>query len=507
MQVQPNSTIMLFSGVPLDNTYEHTLWFDSAGAQNFGTPVRVFNANTYQRVNAGVFQARCLADEIYNCNYMAFQNTSFGGKWFYAFITSIEYVNNGTTNVYYEIDVMQTYLHDVTLKACTVEREHTVQDLMFQHLQPEPVQVHDYIFEDYTDAHDLYHGAMGIIVGTAEVANDDEMRACSGDLIDGVFNGLTLHYFSATPGGIAQLRQLVSNYTIAGKADGVICMYMVPAVTMPGVGDGSIIAYSSSAFSLNITLPRLSDDWTLDGYKPKNRKMYTYPFNFVHVDNSSGDSLQLKYELFDAGLPTMKTYCSISTPVQISLYPMNYKRVSGNLNTECLKITDYPLCSWTYDAFADWCARSAVPMAVNAIPNVIGSLTNPAGLVTGAVSAVSSGLQAYFAPDVIKGSVGGGNVDFASGQKAFHTGRCCASYDDAIVIDEFFTRYGYACNRTKVPNRNVRPHWTYTKTIGCVAVGNCPADDVRKICNIYDKGITFWKNIGEVGNYQLDNTV
>ena len=47
--------------------------------------------------------------------------------------------------------------------------------------------------------------------------------------------------------------------------------------------------------------------------------------------------------------------------------------------------------------------------------------------------------------------------------------------------------------------------WTYTKTRGCVLVGDAPADDVRAICNIYDSGITFWKNGNEVGNYSLDN--
>ena len=30
---------------------------------------------------------------------------------------------------------------------------------------------------------------------------------------------------------------------------------------------------------------------------------------------------------------------------------------------------------------------------------------------------------------------------------------------------------------------------------------------MKKICNIYDNGITFWKNGSEVGQYNLDNTV
>ena len=81
------------------------------------------------------------------------------------------------------------------------------------------------------------------------------------------------------------------------------------------------------------------------------------------------------------------------------------------------------------------------------------------------------------------------------------------SAEYAKVIDDYFDMYGYATRSVKVPNRSARPHWNYVKTNGCVLSGNAPADDVRKICSIYDDGITFWKNPSEVGNYSLDNSL
>ena len=45
------------------------------------------------------------------------------------------------------------------------------------------------------------------------------------------------------------------------------------------------------------------------------------------------------------------------------------------------------------------------------------------------------------------------------------------------------------------------------KTVGATVTGSVPADDMKKICSIYDNGITFWKNGSEVGQYNLDNTV
>ena len=79
------------------------------------------------------------------------------------------------------------------------------------------------------------------------------------------------------------------------------------------------------------------------------------------------------------------------------------------------------------------------------------------------------------------------------------------SAEYAKIIDDYFDMFGYAKKKKKIPNTSIRPHWNYVKTNGCVLSGNSPADDVRKICGIYDNGITFWKNASEIGNYSLDN--
>lgn len=77
----------------------------------------------------------------------------------------------------------------------------------------------------------------------------------------------------------------------------------------------------------------------------------------------------------------------------------------------------------------------------------------------------------------------------------------------ARVIDDYFDLYGYATKRVKTPNISSRPHWNYTKTIGCNVVSvNCNNNDVTAIKNIFDNGITFWKNADEIGNYSLDNS-
>ena len=77
----------------------------------------------------------------------------------------------------------------------------------------------------------------------------------------------------------------------------------------------------------------------------------------------------------------------------------------------------------------------------------------------------------------------------------------------AKTIDNYFTMFGYKVNTLKIPNVRNRPHWTYIKTRGCNIKGSMPVDDIATIEDIVDNGITFWRNINEVGDYSLDNSV
>lgn len=155
MNIEPNSKIYLLRNVPLDNTYTDTMWFENASSQwtHFKTRAdtngEYFPAQTYQRKDIGVIRLDISADEIYDCNYLMFQNTNYGSKWFYSFITKVEYVNNAVSYVYYELDVMQTWMFDYTLEMCMVEREHSTTDQIGENIMAEPFDMGDYICEDW----------------------------------------------------------------------------------------------------------------------------------------------------------------------------------------------------------------------------------------------------------------------------------------------------------------------------------------------------------------------
>ena len=142
--IAPNTTVKLLQGCHIDSDYNHTIFFPDVNAQttfmqslvavNYGT----YNNQMYQRVGDGVIRLQVLADNIYGCNYMMFQNTNYGTKWFYAFIDNIKYVNDNATEIHYTIDDMQTWYFDYELGSCFVEREHVVSDRIGENIVAEP---------------------------------------------------------------------------------------------------------------------------------------------------------------------------------------------------------------------------------------------------------------------------------------------------------------------------------------------------------------------------------
>ena len=519
MYIEPNTTIKLYSGVPLDNTYNHTLYFASESEQRsyFSVSKYTLSAQSYQRVERGKMRIERKADDLYDCNYLAFKNVNYGDKWFYAFITSVEYINNVTSEITFEIDVMQTYMFDVTLKDCFVEREHSVTDVIGENIQAEPIETGEYVNSDYDLVRDVRDMLVLIMIAGEESTS-------FGDLYEGIYGGCNIWAYNSTD--TTNITSKVNEYI--QKPDQIIAMYMCPKMLIPDVPDGGKhLSYSRTSSFITETLPSVTEEsQDFDGYVPKNKKLYTYPYNFLRIDNASGQSLNLRYEFFDNLTPVIEIQGTFLMPVKLVARPCSYKGLPSyselggytSSKSEAISLENYPMCSWNVDTFKSWLAQNSVPVALNAI----GSVTNSAiasqysahptaSFATGTVGNVASVLSqvytASIAADQCRGNISNGNVNVARDIQAFYKQRCHVTKDFAIVIDNFFSMYGYATNKVKQPNISSRPHWNYVKTLGCVVVGRAPSDDIKKMCSIYDNGITFWKNANEVGDYSLDNSV
>lgn len=519
MYIQPLTNIRILKDVPLDTTYDHTIYFSTSTDQyNYFITKQKYNLTnyTYQRVKKGVSRVGIKADSLYDCNYMMFQNTAYGNKWFYAYITSVEFVNNECADIYFELDVMQTWFFDCEPDYCFIEREHTETDIIGSHIEPETVATGEYIMNDY-------QAITGMTDMCVCVAIVDTTSTVDGTLYDGIYGSAQLWAYDSTD--VQSINAKISEYI--EKPESVIAVYMFPKLFVGGtIPENHRLAYGTSASKTTIELEAVSTNDTLDGYKPKNKKLYTYPYNFYHIDNASGSELSLRYEFFDNRKPVVEISGTVTQPVIAVLRPCSYKGVnkyselSGytTLNTESIQLNNYPMCSWNFNAYQTWVAQNSVPIILNAVSStgklaIAGAYsTNPAATigtgVLGEVSGIMSQFyQASIAADISKGNMNNGGGNVANAKQQFYGGRCSITKEYAKMIDDYFTMFGYAIHKVKKPNRNSRPHWNYVKTIGATITGSVPSDDMRKICEIYNKGITFWKNGSEVGNYNLDNTV
>lgn len=156
MIYQPTTILKILRGVPFDSTFSDVRDFKTKEEQILyfnGLTKYTFENLSYQRINSSVSGGRpagtvnipLIADAVYDCNYIAFQNSeNYGGKWFYAFIKKINYISPASCQIEYEIDPWQTWQFDIKFKPSFVVREHPATDGLFENTVPEPVGVNYY---------------------------------------------------------------------------------------------------------------------------------------------------------------------------------------------------------------------------------------------------------------------------------------------------------------------------------------------------------------------------
>lgn len=77
------------------------------------------------------------------------------------------------------------------------------------------------------------------------------------------------------------------------------------------------------------------------------------------------------------------------------------------------------------------------------------------------------------------------------------------------IIDDYFSRFGYAINETIMPKLNSRKNWNYIE-IGeseNIGYGSVPSNFMEIINGACRRGVTIWHNHENLGNFSLDNKI
>lgn len=467
-------------------------------------------------------------------------NTTWNEGIYYVFIDSVKALNAYTLEVSFTVDNVMTYYSTglVNLGECLVERETVSDDTVGKHIEPENIPLGEYI---YANGVSYLYGLTDMCI-CVQFFTPDAGEDVNGELLDGIFSGGTIRVYPTTTGAVGQIKSILTTFLKSGKADDIL-MYMAPSAIMNGQSgvttnsdgsttipdEGVVYTNKGSATSINYILSTATRGESIgeDNYTPKNKKLFTYPYNFLRVTNNNGGILDLRYEFFLNNPEFIARICG-APPVTVTLTPTAYGG-SGTRNPDLmLSLSDYPLCSWSADSFSRWVASNRGQLALSLMSGVasmaggaammVGS--NAAGLTSQAgatalnasegqgaksgktgldsiIGVMAGAVDASRQGSYISGTRTNGNLQFSSGTMNFSYGRMSVTSAQAKVIDNYFSLYGYAVNIAKKPSPNNRKKFDFIKTRGAnIGAGNAsiseaPNNAIEEIISVLDAGAWF----------------
>lgn len=519
----------------LEKDYAHTMFFETAAAQQAYFQKRILSAMTftdfsYQRKDH-IIRIPKHVDSLFaaKINYCMYQNTEYSNKWFYAFVTDMKYVDDGRTDVYIKTDCIQTWMFDITVKHSFVEREHATTDKIGDHTIEEGLELGEYICNLHSVS-DYGGDSLSIVIGATKTPDGENVQ---GLMYNNIYSGVK--YYSFPTSAATDVNEFLSEYDSDGIGEAITCMFIAPSWLAP-IKDDHIVPSTSYTYDYYINsgsedvagVQKALTTGNLDGYTPRNKKLLAFPFRYLLVSNNAGTSVPFKYELFkNDGIPLVPHFVieGVLTPgCSIRMVPIYYNGIYRN-DEAGINMGKFPILNWTSDVYTNWLTQNGVNIALQ-VASGVGQIAAGAALmvgtgglgaaagggqIVGGVSAIAGTMaqihQQSFAPPQAKGNLNSGDVVTATERNDFHFYDMTIKAEHAKIIDEYFDMFGYKCHRVKVPAKNHRESYWYTKTIDANIVGGIPQDDLQTIKECYNRGITFWKNEEYYRNYSAPNAI
>lgn len=559
--ITPQTDVYLLK-VPLEINDINQLTFSNATAQyNYFNSLPKLSVDnfTYQRKD-GTIRYGANFDSLLNYNYVMYRNDAYSNKWFYAFITGMEYLNDNCTAISIKTDTFQTWQFDLTYKPVLIDREHTNDDTVGANTLPEGLELGEMVCNGDVTEFGVNIAGVGdwvIVVDVSMIENpgDNQTLSYTGDP--------PTQYVNSTPSGLYHLvlgvnqsvilgaNDLIDLYNEAGLGDAIKNVYILPRDLIGNVTGITLNTMGSAPQpykSVGVSMPNTSTGVTalgtfskaratsIRGYVPKNNKVLCWPYNYLNVSNNAGTTMPYHYEDF-SGNVSFRVEGVMCPSGSIKAVPLDYKFITSSENAYEYSISGakYPICSWSTDAYTNWLTQNGVNMQAQWTNTLIGGALDIAkGVGQGAIygglagAGVGAGLsalqagaelinvareqhmqksQANMVADQARGNLNAGDIVWSKLKSQFTFIPMSIKPEVARCIDEFFSQFGYKCNRVKVPNITGRRNWNYVKTVGCYIEADIPQDDLAEIKSMFDRGITLWHNPATFADYSQANDI
>lgn len=518
----PDTDIILLK-VPLELGSFNQLTFENAEQQYnyFSSLPQIADNNALYVRKDGVLKFSGVYDECLSYNYCMYRNNNFGDKWFYAFIEDMQYLNDHTIACKLRTDVWQTWQFDLTFKPVFIEREHANSDNVGDNTVPENLELGEPIINSVVRFDPASATPSGYYI--TFLVSDITPLSFTGQppfTYAGIFSGFQMFGVETPQNAIDIINQYIRQQETADAIKGI---FLVPKSLY-----GNATTGGSSYFSFLYYFPQANDVISIfdnmnvgglsavDGYTPKNNKLLTFPYTYLYATNNAGLDVEYHFEDFTNASPAFRMAGVPSQGCDVKVYPLNYKRQSTGNEVYGFSLAKLPICSWSTSSYDIWLAQNALNMNVGTVFDIAN-----AGLALASGSnKISTGLslaenisnrlvEKYHAermPNQSHGNINSSEFNFAQG-KFIEFRKMSVREEYAKIIDDYFSAYGYATHRVKLPNITGRRYWNFVKTQGCYIEGNLPTQDLMELREMFDNGVTFWHDPTNFMNYNLTNSI
>lgn len=549
----PEAECYLINGCGLDKAHNHTYRFSSKQQQENFFISKALSSGHYSalyeiRLYDGFIKVKGNANVTYAADYVMFRNVPSGnkntsGRWFYAFVDSIEYVSDSVFQINYTIDWIQTYLIDVISSPnyAFCVREHSATDVLYQNTQPDSVPLGGFYMQKPVSGWsnigvETTLSSDGTFVGYAPVIVAPRSDYSLRGLTDGIPNsveyywGFNWKWFS----------DLLNEFNDDAKKD-IIDIYMYPVYLLNTDSTGE------KRYIQNV--PMAGKNYNPWGFTPKNKKLFTYPYCFLTVAGANQGGREYRFERFDStgNEVTFRIYGTMGTVPEFICLPVSYGGVTNadqqHLDEnffEAVTIKGSPKVPWITDQYKAWLAQKESQIAIqqirmsrdmetamlsgsfNTVASLGSVLYNPLGTIGTAKKSLENAyntsmdvmsqqaqLQDAKNMPIVASNYATSDIYYKCGEYGFRAMYTYIPDEYAKIIDDFWTAFGYPVGRVKKPNFYARPSYIYLKYNGYNPV-NIPSltDSARtQWQNVLQKGVTFWESSVGIGNYAANNSV
>lgn len=355
-----NSVVSLHN-VSWNNDYRDvTMFADSAALdaylENQPTPKITITNVTYLRAGAPV-RLQVPFNVAYRYNYLrAFnpaQPTGAGdtARAFYYFITDVQYVNASVTQLTVQLDIFQTFIHDVTFGNCYIESGHVGianQNAFLDHGRefltiPEGLDVgNEYqIMDRWAESVATARGTADfsvMVVATGHLSIADpgtvdkpKFQTATGSEMENLPNGAEIYLFNR----VSDLQDwLDATKEQTWLTQSVISIMAIPSqerysIPVTNVSLSGVTAQRVDAGSLQVRETLLKANWRDDVFIPPRyahlKKFWTFPYMVLELTTNNGTPVIIKPENWDSDDATIVEVPHFAPPsARIAFYPYRY---------------------------------------------------------------------------------------------------------------------------------------------------------------------------------------